>query len=123
MSAERTRRGLPRWVVVRAIGGYQRLVAPLLGARCRFYPSCSTYAQDAVATYGVARGALLAVRRIGRCHPWNPGGFDYVPGSERAPQAQAPTEVAGGDPGDPINPMSESGAPRRGHVSPPTPVG
>jgi len=62
-----------------AISLYQLLVSPFLGPRCRFYPSCSQYAKDAVLKHGVARGVSLAVRRIVRCNPWNPGGVDFVP--------------------------------------------
>jgi putative membrane protein insertion efficiency factor len=71
-----------RWVaagLVWVIGGYRRFISPLLGAHCRFYPSCSAYAQEALATHGLVRGGWLAVRRLGRCHPWNPGGIDRVP--------------------------------------------
>lgn len=70
------------------IGVYRRLISPLLGARCRFYPSCSAYAQEALRVHGVARGSWLAVRRLSRCHPWNAGGFDYVP-PRRGPEAEA----------------------------------
>lgn len=62
-----------------AIAAYQRILSPLLGANCRFYPSCSQYAKEAVLKHGVLRGGLLAVRRLVRCHPWNPGGVDFVP--------------------------------------------
>lgn len=58
---------------------YQRLISPFLGPRCRFYPSCSQYAKDAVLKHGVLRGVGFAVLRILRCHPWNPGGIDLVP--------------------------------------------
>ncbi|QGA49540.1 membrane protein insertion efficiency factor YidD [Pseudomonas brassicacearum] len=58
---------------------YQFLISPLLGPRCRFYPSCSHYAIEAVQSHGAFRGAWLAVRRLGRCHPWHPGGYDPVP--------------------------------------------
>jgi putative membrane protein insertion efficiency factor len=58
---------------------YQRLVSPLLGPRCRFYPSCSEYTAQAVLRHGPIRGLYLGIRRLIRCHPWNPGGFDDVP--------------------------------------------
>jgi len=66
-------------VLMALITGYRRFVSPLLGARCRFAPSCSAYALEAVREHGALRGTWLAVRRIGRCHPFNPGGFDPVP--------------------------------------------
>ena len=58
---------------------YQRFVSPLLGPRCRFYPSCSNYALQAVQQFGTLRGSWLAVKRLFRCHPWHPGGYDPVP--------------------------------------------
>lgn len=58
---------------------YQYLISPLLGPRCRFHPSCSHYAIEAVETYGAWRGGWLAVRRLLRCHPWHSGGYDPVP--------------------------------------------
>ena len=61
------------------IRSYQLLVSPMLGPRCRFHPSCSQYALDAIETHGVARGAWLALRRLLRCHPLHPGGYDPVP--------------------------------------------
>ncbi|MDT7572508.1 MAG: uncharacterized protein QOE05_2682 [Actinomycetota bacterium] len=61
------------------IAAYQRFLSPLLGQRCRFAPTCSSYAAEAVATHGALRGGWLAVRRIGRCHPFNAGGHDPVP--------------------------------------------
>ena len=73
-------------VLVAAVQGYRRFVSPLLGQRCRFAPSCSAYAVEAIARHGAARGSWLAVRRIGRCHPFNPGGHDPVP-PERSPSA------------------------------------
>lgn len=58
---------------------YRLLVSPLLGANCRFYPSCSQYASEAIERHGALHGSWLAVKRVGRCHPWHPGGFDPVP--------------------------------------------
>ena len=58
---------------------YRVAISPLMGPRCRYYPSCSQYAQIAVERHGAIRGSWLAVRRIARCHPWHPGGVDPVP--------------------------------------------
>ncbi|MDZ4167499.1 MAG: membrane protein insertion efficiency factor YidD [Coriobacteriia bacterium] len=66
-------------VVVGLIRMYQRAISPLLPASCRFYPTCSSYAVAAIARHGLARGGWMALKRIGRCHPWNPGGYDPVP--------------------------------------------
>ena len=61
------------------IEGYRVLISPLLGPACRFVPTCSQYAHQAIAEYGVWKGGLLALNRILRCHPFHPGGFDPVP--------------------------------------------
>ncbi|MBT8144173.1 MAG: membrane protein insertion efficiency factor YidD [Gammaproteobacteria bacterium] len=58
---------------------YQLLVSPLLGPHCRFYPTCSHYARDAISTHGLRRGAVMTLRRLSRCHPWHHGGVDPVP--------------------------------------------
>ncbi len=62
-----------------AIRLYQIALSPYFGNQCRFYPTCSEYAMDAVAKHGALKGAWLAIRRIGRCHPYHPGGHDPVP--------------------------------------------
>ncbi|MGH8612800.1 MAG: membrane protein insertion efficiency factor YidD [Gammaproteobacteria bacterium] len=61
------------------IRGYQYWISPLLGRHCRFWPSCSEYARQAIERYGLWRGGWLGVKRICRCHPWHPGGYDPVP--------------------------------------------
>lgn len=66
-------------LLLAAVRGYRYALRPLLGANCRFYPSCSDYACEAIERYGAARGSWLAARRIGRCHPYHPGGYDPVP--------------------------------------------
>lgn len=63
---------------------YQWTVSPLLGPNCRFYPSCSHYALEAIERFGVLQGGWLTLRRIGRCHPWHPGGVDPVPAAARS---------------------------------------
>lgn len=66
------------WVMLRLLSLY-RLTASVRTPRCRFLPTCSTYALEAVTTHGALRGGWLAIRRVGRCHPWNPGGVDPIP--------------------------------------------
>jgi putative membrane protein insertion efficiency factor len=60
------------------VRGYQRLLSPLLPARCKYHPSCSQYALDAFREYGLARGLVLAAWRLLRCNPWSHGGVDYA---------------------------------------------
>lgn len=82
---------LPALLLVLVLRAYQLLVSPMLGPTCRFYPSCSAYAVDALRTHGLFRGVWLTARRLLRCHPWNPGGVDPVPPRARRPSRQAPT--------------------------------
>jgi len=58
---------------------YQKAISPLLGANCRFHPTCSNYAAEAIQRHGPFRGFTYALGRIARCHPWNPGGYDPAP--------------------------------------------
>ncbi|MBV9027504.1 MAG: membrane protein insertion efficiency factor YidD [Candidatus Eremiobacteraeota bacterium] len=67
-----------RLLALAAIRIYQLLISPLLPRACRFYPSCSQYALEAIGRYGIARGGWLAISRLARCHPWHPGGVDFV---------------------------------------------
>jgi putative membrane protein insertion efficiency factor len=68
-----------RYLAAFLIRIYQWTVSPLLGPRCRFYPSCSQYAHEALLRFGLLRGGWLALKRLGRCHPWHAGGIDPVP--------------------------------------------
>lgn len=71
-----------RWLAVPLLGLvwlYKNAVSPLLGANCRYQPTCSAYAEEALRRYGAFRGGWLALRRIGRCQPWGGSGFDPVP--------------------------------------------
>lgn len=65
--------------VILLLRGYKLAISPLLGQRCRFYPSCSEYTMQAIDRFGVLRGGWLGAKRIGRCHPLHPGGLDPVP--------------------------------------------
>jgi putative membrane protein insertion efficiency factor len=66
-------------LLIGLIQGYKLLISPLLPPACRFQPTCSTYAIEAIERFGIFRGGWLAVRRILRCHPFHPGGYDPVP--------------------------------------------
>jgi uncharacterized protein len=88
------RRSVPASVLIGLIAGYRRFVSPLLGPRCRFYPSCSAYALEAIRVHGAARGTWLAARRLSRCHPFHPGGLDPVP-PRRTGAPVGPAEPAG----------------------------
>jgi len=68
-----------RTLLIAFVQLYRWFVSPLLGQNCRFHPSCSTYAMEALERHGALHGSWLATRRICRCHPWNPGGYDPVP--------------------------------------------
>lgn len=88
-TARDVERLLARAIVV-ALAMYRSYVSPLLGRHCRFHPTCSRYAQEAVGVHGLGRGALLALRRLLRCHPLHPGGIDPVPPSRSAVAGKAP---------------------------------
>jgi len=85
-----------KYVVIALLRAYRAVISPLYGQVCRYHPSCSAYALEAVTEYGTLRGGWLAVRRLGRCHPWAPGGYDPVPPrSSRREATSTPTPVQG----------------------------
>lgn len=97
---------LPTRVLVGMLRLYRALISPLYGPTCRYYPSCSAYALQAVEVHGVARGTRLALARLTRCHPWTAGGVDPVPGT------LLPSERRAGDDGS-SSPVVHPGPDRR----------
>lgn len=79
-----------RYAIVGFLKAYRLLISPLYGQVCRYHPSCSAYALEAVQCHGSARGTWLAVRRLARCHPWAAGGYDPVPGHRSTSQSISP---------------------------------
>jgi uncharacterized protein len=84
-----------RYLVVAVLRLYQRFVSPLYGDVCRYYPSCSAYALEAVQRHGVLKGTWVALRRLARCHPWAAGGLDPVP-AHVGWQRRAPADASRG---------------------------
>jgi hypothetical protein len=95
--ADRARLSVPARVLVVLLSGYRLIVSAALGPRCRFYPSCSAYALQAVEFHGAARGSWLAVRRLSRCHPFHPGGYDPVPPARQERDGLAEDEASASD--------------------------
>ena len=79
IEARPTEPSLPVKLLLLLIRAYQVLISPLLGPSCRFPPSCSRYTAECLQLHGAARGSYLGLRRVLRCHPWNPGGYDPPP--------------------------------------------
>ncbi|MFA6120546.1 MAG: membrane protein insertion efficiency factor YidD [Sideroxydans sp.] len=68
-----------RRILLSMVRGYQRFISPMYPPSCRFTPSCSQYSYEAISRHGVVKGVWLSIKRVGRCHPWNPGGYDPIP--------------------------------------------
>jgi uncharacterized protein len=73
-----------KYVLIGLLTAYRAVISPLYGNVCKYYPSCSAYALEAVTVHGALRGTWLAARRLGSCHPWAAGGYDPVPGTPAA---------------------------------------
>jgi len=71
---------------------YRNAISPLMPPHCRFHPTCSSYAEEAIQHYGIARGSLLTLRRLSKCHPWHEGGYDPVPGTDTHPTHTHPKD-------------------------------
>jgi putative membrane protein insertion efficiency factor len=85
---------LPRNILILLLMAYRKVISPLYGQVCRFFPSCSAYALEAITVHGAVKGSWLAAKRLARCHPWNAGGVDHVPDGHRHwPENQTPTIV------------------------------
>lgn len=66
-------------ILIALVRFYQYAISPMLGRRCRYFPTCSEYTVDAIRKHGAVKGGWLGIKRISRCHPWHPGGYDPVP--------------------------------------------
>ncbi len=80
-----------KWVLIALLRAYRFAISPLYGQVCRYHPTCSAYALEAVTVHGSIKGSWLAVRRIGRCHPWAAGGYDPVPAKPGQSAVSVPT--------------------------------
>ena len=90
---------LPRDILIVLLKTYRKVISPLYGQVCRFFPSCSAYALEAITVHGAVKGSWLAVARLMRCHPWNAGGVDHVPAGHREwPEGRTPTIVVMNNP-------------------------
>ncbi len=90
---------VPALLGIGLIRVYQRVISPWTVSSCRYYPSCSAYAVEALRVHGALRGGWLAVRRLGRCHPWTAGGVDHVPARHAPDAVLDPATQRGSEPG------------------------
>lgn len=84
---------LPRNILILLLTGYRAVISPLYGQVCRYFPSCSSYALEAVTLHGAVKGSFFAIRRILRCHPWAAGGIDNVPAHRHLDFSALPMEA------------------------------
>nr|WP_305121453.1 membrane protein insertion efficiency factor YidD [Microbulbifer elongatus] len=80
-------------MAIKLIHLYRLIASPWVGNQCRFYPTCSCYAEQALKTHGFCKGGYLTLRRLIKCHPWHPGGLDHVPPANHAPESPATAEA------------------------------
>ncbi|AAF38037.1 Putative membrane protein insertion efficiency factor [Chlamydia pneumoniae] len=97
MSFKRFLQQIPVRICLLIIYLYQWLISPLLGSCCRFFPSCSHYAEQALKSHGFLMGCWLSIKRIGKCGPWHPGGIDMVPKTALQEVLEPYQEIDGGD--------------------------
>ncbi len=87
-----TLKKIPSTLLIGLVYIYKYVISPVIGPRCRFYPTCSTYMIEAIETHGPIKGTWLGLKRLGRCHPYNEGGYDPVPGccdhTQHSPQKE-----------------------------------
>lgn len=101
-------KSLPSAVLATGLHGYRSVISPLYGQVCRFFPSCSAYALEAVLVHGAVKGSWLAIRRLARCHPWTDGGVDSVPPGRRIwPAGRQPRIIELNHPPIPPDPPEE----------------
>ncbi|PID33803.1 MAG: membrane protein insertion efficiency factor YidD [Thiotrichales bacterium] len=79
-----------KWLLLKLIRVYQLFLSPVLGSSCRFEPTCSSYTYQAISKHGAIKGTWLGLKRIGKCHPWNEGGYDPVPEPDKKQSPQKP---------------------------------
>ncbi len=102
-----------KYPIIWFLRAYRAVISPLYGQVCRYHPSCSAYALQAVTDHGALRGCWLAVRRLGRCHPWAAGGYDPVPGTQPPCKGERTTSPVSRElqPAQPTVPTTQQGTP------------